>query len=67
MHRGDDSSSAGSSAGAAGSEVEDDLADRREVLALAMRLGAAGAMITVLFDPSRAAADVSSDDFEFDD
>lgn len=66
MQRGDDSSSARSPAGAAGSESEDDLADRREVLALAMRLGAAGAMITVLFDPSRAAADVTGE-FEFDE
>lgn len=66
MQRGDNSSSAGSSAGAGGSEGEDDLADRRQVLELAMRLGAAGAMITVLFDPRRAAADVTGE-FEFDE
>lgn len=66
MQRGDESSSAGTPVQAAGSEGEDDLADRREVLALAMRLGAAGAMITVLFDPRRAAADVTGE-FEFEE
>lgn len=66
MQRGDDSPTAGSSAEAAGSESEDDLADRRQVLELAMRLGAAGAMITVLFDPRRAAADVTGE-LEFEE
>ena len=66
MQRGDDPPTAGAAAEAAGSEGEDDLADRRQVLELAMRLGAAGAMITVLFDPRRAAADVTGE-LEFEE
>ncbi len=61
-----DPPTAGAPAGAARSEGEDDLADRRQVLELAMRLGAAGAMITVLFDPRRAAADVTGE-LEFEE
>ena len=68
MQRRDDPPTAGAPAGAARSEGEgeDDLADRRQVLELAMRLGAAGAMITVLFDPRRAAADVTGE-LEFEE
>lgn len=66
MQRRDDPPTAGAPAGAARSEGADDLADRRQVLELAMRLGAAGAMITVLFDPRRAAADVTGE-LEFEE